>query len=108
MAKKQAVANVLVTREWWNTAISLISKATPATTEHMCVRGPLIGEDLQGIWIGDVPTNVVHAKDTSRKVMMKFLIPWRQIIAIGIIDDPGSMKLGFTAETLREEAEKDL
>jgi hypothetical protein len=35
-------------------------------------------------------------------VMMTFLVPWKKVIAIGSIDDPG-MKPGFPAETLIKE-----
>ncbi len=97
MAKKQVVADLIVRREWWNTAISLVSKAAPAMSEHMRVRGAIVIEDFQGIWLGDVPSTLIHTKDAARKVVMRFLIPWNQIVAIGIIDHP-AMKPGFAAE----------
>jgi hypothetical protein len=105
MAKKQVVADVLVNRQWWSTAINLVSSQVEpkAANEYVRVRGPLVSEDHQGIWLSDVPSTLVHAKEPSRKVMMRFLIPWSQIVAIGIIDDAG-MKVGFGAETVSKEA----
>ena len=68
----------------------------------MRLRGALLQEGPQGIWLGDVPSNLSYAKDPSRNVTMKFLIPWSRIVAIGILD-AHAMKLGFAAEAPKED-----
>jgi hypothetical protein len=99
MAKKQEVADVLVNGEWWNTAMKPLTtpEVKESTTGAMRVRGPLVKEDHHGIWIGDAPSNLIHVKSPKRQVLMRVFIPWRAIITIGGIEDPG-VAPGFTAE----------
>ena len=96
MAKAQKVADVLVRREWWYATVARLLMPPPAsgTGELHRVRGPLVGQDFQGIWIGDAPSNLQRAKDGS-PLFVHILIPWGQVLALAVIDEPAGIRPGF-------------
>lgn len=99
MAKRRSVADVLVKRAWWNDMAKLLAPhPTFGTSELHRVRGPLVAQDHRGIWLGEAPSNLVRLKDKARApapVLVEIFIPWEHVIALAVLDDPGSVKPGF-------------
>jgi hypothetical protein len=100
MPKRQQTADVLVNRQWWNDSVALLLSGSRAFGNHQVyrLRGPLVGQDMRGIWLGEAPSNLVHAKNPSKPVLISIFIPWEKVIAFGVIDEPQSVKTGFDAK----------
>jgi hypothetical protein len=95
--RRQQIGDVLVHREWWNRSVAkLLRPHKVGTGELHRLRGPLVAQDFQGIWLAEAPSNLVRAKDKSSPVLAQILIPWNQVVALAIIDDPTRLKPGFT------------
>jgi hypothetical protein len=99
--KGHPIAYLIVKREWWlNTVGKLMQPYQSGSGELHRVRGPLVNQDIHGIWIGEVPSNLIHLKKPGQPVFMKLFVPWSHIVALGVIDDPAQQKAGFAAEPL--------
>jgi hypothetical protein len=95
------MVDVLIYSRWWNSAIELMltsSEVRPATTRELIrVRGPLVDRTFKASGSVRFHQASFAPKDPFRSVKTRLLIPWGQILAIRIIDEPG-MRLGFTVE----------
>ncbi len=97
MPKHRNAAFVLVSQTWWSAATPLLA-ANPSRSEAALVRllGPLVSQDAAGIWLGEVPANLTQPK-RGPQVMMSLLIPWHEIVAMGVIEESTGLKPGFAA-----------
>ena len=97
MSKHRNAAFVLVSQTWWSTITPLLAPSPPGPTAPLVrLLGPLVNQDANGIWLGDVPANLTRAKGGSH-VMMSLFIPWHEIVAVGAIDESSGLKPGFAA-----------
>lgn len=97
MPKHRNAAFVLVSQTWWSAVTPLLAPS-PSRSQAPLVRllGPLVNQDAAGIWLGEVPANLTQAKRGSQ-VMMSLLIPWHEIVAMGVIQESTGLKPGFAA-----------
>jgi hypothetical protein len=97
MPKHRNAAFVLVSQTWWSAAAPLLAP-NPHSSQAPLVRllGPLVSQDAAGIWLGEVPANLTQSKRGSQ-VMMSLLIPWHEIVAMGLIEESTGLKAGFAA-----------
>ena len=97
MPKHRNAAFVLVSQTWWSAVTPLLA-ASPSRSEAALVRllGPLVSQDAAGIWLGEVPANLTQPK-RGPQVMMSLLIPWHEIVAMGVIEESTGLKPGFAA-----------
>ena len=97
MSKHRNAAFVLVSQTWWSAVTPLLAPS-PSVSLAPLVRllGPLVNQDAAGIWLGEVPANLTQAKRGSQ-VMMSLLIPWHEIVAMGVIEESAGLKPGFAA-----------
>ena len=97
MSKHRHAAFVLVSQSWWSAVAPLLAPS-PNRSQAPLVRllGPLVSQDAAGIWLGDVPANLTQPK-RGPQVMMSLLIPWDEIVAMGLIEESTGLKPGFAA-----------
>src|SRR5438045_901397 len=97
MPKHRSAAFVLVSQTWWSAAAPLLASGA-ASSDAALVRllGPLVSQDAAGIWLGEVPANLTQQKRGS-PVMMSLLIPWHEVVAMGVIEQGTGVKPGFAA-----------
>jgi hypothetical protein len=105
MPKHRNAAFVLVSQTWWSAAAPLLAPS-PHSPQAPLVRllGPLVSQDAAGIWLGEVPANLTQPKRGSQ-VMMSLLIPWHEIVAMGLIEQSTGVKPGFAALPVETVAE---
>jgi hypothetical protein len=97
MPKQRNAAFVLVSQTWWSSVAPLLApNPRPSTAGLVRLLGPLVNQDAAGIWLGDVPANLTQPKRGSQ-VMMSLLIPWDQVVAVGVIEESRELKPGFAA-----------
>ena len=97
MSKQRNAAFVLVSQTWWSTVAPLLAPSPrPSTAPLVRLLGPLVNQDAAGILIDEVPANLTRAKGGSQ-VMMSLLIPWHEIVAMGVIEESAGLKPGFAA-----------
>jgi hypothetical protein len=66
--------------------------------------GPFVSQDAAGVWLGEVPANLTQSK-RGAQVMMSLLIPWQEIVAMGLIEESTGVKPGFAALPVEAVAE---
>ena len=105
MPKHRHAAFVLVSQAWWAAAAPLLAPS-PDGFQAPLVRllGPFVSQDAAGVWLGEVPANLTQSK-RGAQVMMSLLIPWQEIVAMGLIEESTGVKPGFAALPVEAVAE---
>jgi hypothetical protein len=101
METKQTVF-IIVDERWFNMAgvndlVGRGVKSNSSSGAHLIISGITDLSDHKGIWLGNVTTNILHAKDRS-PVTMKVMIPWSYVLSVGVQEEEvgESMPIGFT------------
>jgi len=104
MAKKKQTALLIVRNEWFTSAaIQHFFGGQHTETKEAdaapFLLAPLVDDKHPlGVWVGDMTTTAVQRKD-GQQVKMNFMIPWSQILAIGIVVDESKKSLiGFKVD----------
>ena len=88
MAKQVAV--VIVDNEWFHSPgvkRFLAGRSTQRDESSHYILGPLVDDsDPLGVWLGEVTTKSLRRAD-GKDFDMKFLIPWRFVLALGVVDE---------------------
>jgi hypothetical protein len=92
---------IVVDKHWFNMAgindiLANGRKSQNTGDAHLLMSDDFDISDHRGIWLNHVTTKaVLHRKDNSQ-VTMKFMIPWRYVLGLGLSEE-GSTSIGFKA-----------
>jgi hypothetical protein len=99
--KKQTVF-VVVDHAWFDVAMRPLITGTEsgsAVGAHL-VYGPVKDlHDPHGLWLSRVQSEIFHEKDGS-EVLMDVMIPWRYVIALGVVDETVPLQPGLNGATV--------
>jgi hypothetical protein len=97
MSQNQS-AVVVVTKDWINTTVRHLinhGQESRSTGETHLVIGDLEGtSDHHGLWLKNVKTTHLTA-DGSEVTMVRFMIPWAFVVALGVVDHSTQVEPGF-------------
>lgn len=95
---RQQTAIVIVSKHWINTegintilAKGRISEATGDA--HIVIATVSDTSDPQGLWLSGIKTSELKRDGSS--ISMKFMVPWRFVLGLGLVDDLEPSTLGF-------------
>lgn len=92
--RKLTTAVVFVDKSWYDSTLRfLLDKSPSRSTEevHILVGALKDAGDTVGLWMSGLKTKEVKP---GVEVAMELLIPWRYVVAVGLIDE-ANPRIGF-------------
>ena len=101
-SKRKGTAFVVVQRTWFNHAMhGLTGHESGSEIDSHVIQAALDDvNDQRGLWLRDIKSRWVKATDGS-PVIMRLLIPWQFVLAVGLADESGNMRRASVATTSR-------
>ncbi|HEY7450687.1 MAG TPA: hypothetical protein VH702_21195 [Vicinamibacterales bacterium] len=103
LAKKNGMAFVVVQKTWFDHAMKgLTGHESGSLINAHVIQAPLDDvTDHRGLWLQDVKSRWVKKTDGS-VVIMRLMIPWQFVLAVGLTDEPAKMPTGFTSDNVTD------
>ena len=106
MSQKQT-AIVVVSKDWIDSAVKHLindGRESRSTGDTHIVYADLEGSsDPHGLWLKNVKTN--RLKEDGSEVVMRFMIPWAFVVALGVVDHGIDLEPGFAGAISLEPAD---
>jgi hypothetical protein len=100
---KSQTAFVVVQKSWFDHAMhGLTGRESKSEIDSHVIMAPLDDiNDPRGLWLRDIDSPWIKKTDSST-VIMRLMIPWHFVLAVGLADEAGPIPTGFTGNTVTD------